>query len=546
MRKGFNRLLGLIVAMIFLTGCTAGTTTKQKEDSASQVFRLMSMTELTSLDPAAMLDFPDAIIQTATFEGLYLLDEKDEVQPGVAVDLPEISSDGKTYRFRLRENAQWSNGDPVTANDFEYAWKRMIDPENAFQYSFLMNGLIENAEEIARGDQSADTLGVEAKDDYTLEVRLTQPAPYFTSLMVFPIFFPQNQSVVEKFGQEYGTASDKIVYNGPFVVKNWQQTEMNWDLAKNESYWDQEAILAEEIHYDVVKESATALNLYEDGQLDVAIISGEIAKQMQSSDQFASYPSATMNYIRLNQERKGQPTPLQNENLRKALALAIDKENLVNNIMADGSKPLNGAITEGFVANPDTGVDFREEAGDLMAYDKEKALAYWEQAKAELGDEIELDLLTTDDGSYKKMGESIQWSLEDLFTGLKVNMRSLPAETALNLASESDYDLFLIYWTPDYQDPYSTLKMMYSGNNRHYSNPFYDRLLDDASTTYALDENKRWETMIAAEKELMETTAGMIVISQNQNSVLQNPSISGLNYHTFAAPMTLRNLVKNE
>ena len=493
MRKGFNRLLGLIVAMIFLTGCTAGTTTKQKEDSASQVIRLMSMTELTSLDPAAMLDFPDAIIQTATFEGLYLLDEKDEVQPGVAVDLPEISSDGKTYRFRLRENAQWSNGDPVTANDFEYAWKRMIDPENAFQYSFLMNGLIENAEEIARGDQSADTLGVEAK-----------------------------------------------------VVKNWQQTEMNWDLAKNESYWDQEAILAEEIHYDVVKESATALNLYEDGQLDVAIISGEIAKQMQSSDQFASYPSATMNYIRLNQERKGQPTPLQNENLRKALALAIDKENLVNNIMADGSKPLNGAITEGFVANPDTGVDFREEAGDLMAYDKEKALAYWEQAKAELGDEIELDLLTTDDGSYKKMGESIQWSLEDLFTGLKVNMRSLPAETALNLASESDYDLFLIYWTPDYQDPYSTLKMMYSGNNRHYSNPFYDRLLDDASTTYALDENKRWETMIAAEKELMETTAGMIVISQNQNSVLQNPSISGLNYHTFAAPMTLRNLVKNE
>ena len=446
MRKGFNRLLGLIVAMIFLTGCTAGTTTKQKEDSASQVIRLMSMTELTSLDPAAMLDFPDAIIQTATFEGLYLLDEKDEVQPGVAVDLPEISSDGKTYRFRLRENAQWSNGDPVTANDFEYAWKRMIDPENAFQYSFLMNGLIENAEEIARGDQSADTLGVEAKDDYTLEVRLTQPAPYFTSLMVFPIFFPQNQSVVVKFGQEYGTASVKIVYNGPFVGKNWQQTEMN----------------------------------------------------------------------------------------------------LVNNIMADGSKPLNGAITEGFVANPDTGVDFREEAGDLMAYDKEKALAYWEQAKAELGDEIELDLLTTDDGSYKKMGESIQWSLEDLFTGLKVNMRSLPAETALNLASESDYDLFLIYWTPDYQDPYSTLKMMYSGNNRHYSNPFYDRLLDDASTTYALDENKRWETMIAAEKELMETTAGMIVISQNQNSVLQNPSISGLNYHTFAAPMTLRNLVKNE
>jgi oligopeptide transport system substrate-binding protein len=362
--------------------------------------------------------------------------------------------------------------------------------------------------------------------------------------MVFPIFFPQNQAVVEEYGKEYGTASDKIVYNGPFVVKNWQQAEMDWELEKNELYWNQTSIKAQEIHYDVVKESATALNLFEDDQLDVAIVSGEIAKQMQSSEVFASYPSATMNYIRLNQERAGQPTPLQNENLRKALALAIDKENLINNIMADGSKPLNGAITEGFVANPTTGVDFREEAGDLMVYDKEQALSYWELAQEELGESIELDLLTTDDGSYKKMGESIQWSLQDLFPGLTVNMRSLPAETALNIASESDYDLFLIYWTPDYQDPYSTLKMMYSGNNRHYTNPTYDKLLDDARTTYALNPDKRWSAMIAAEKELMETTAGMIVISQNQNSVLQAQSITGLNYHTFAAPMTLRNLVK--
>jgi oligopeptide transport system substrate-binding protein len=540
MKKIIYGLLG-VVGVVFLVGCSTGQTEKQEENS---VIRLMSMTELTSLDPAAMLDFPDAIIQAASFEGLYFLDEKDEVQPGVAIDLPEISSDGKTYRFPLRENAQWSNGDSVTAKDFEYAWKRMIAPENAFQYSFLMNGLIENAEEIALGELSADTLGVTAIDDYILEVQLTQPAPYFTSLMVFPIFFPQNQAVVEEYGKEYGTASDKIVYNGPFVVKNWQQAEMDWELEKNELYWNQASIKAQEIHYDVVKESATALNLFEDGQLDVAIVSGEIAKQMQSSEVFASYPSATMNYIRLNQERAGQPTPLQNENLRKALALAIDKENLINNIMADGSKPLNGAITEGFVANPTTGVDFREEAGDLMVYDKEQALSYWELAQEELGESIELDLLTTDDGSYKKMGESIQWSLQNLFPGLTVNMRSLPAETALNIASESDYDLFLIYWTPDYQDPYSTLKMMYSGNNRHYTNPTYDKLLDDARTTYALDPDKRWSAMIAAEKELMETTAGMIVISQNQNSVLQAPSITGLNYHTFAAPMTLRNLVK--
>ena len=351
--------------------------------------------------------------------------------------------------------------------------------------------------------------------------------------------------MVETFGSDYGTNSESIVFNGPFIVEDWQQSQMDWRLKKNPAYWNHSTIPTEEIHFQVIKETSTALNLFEDDQLDVAIVTGEIAKQMQNSETFQSYPAATMDYIRLNQQRGGQATPLANENLRKALALGIDKDNLITNIMADGSKPLDGAITEGFVRNPKTGEDFRSEAGSLMQYDPEQALSFWQRAQEELGESITLDLLTTDDSGYKKMGESLQWALEDLFDGLTVTMRSMPAEVALNTASESDYDLFLIYWTPDYQDPYSTLKMMYSGNNRHYSNPEYDRLLDEARFTYALEPEKRWQSMIAAEKELMENTAGMIVLSQNQNSVLQKLTISGLNYHTFAAPMSLRNVTND-
>ncbi|MBP2100641.1 peptide ABC transporter substrate-binding protein [Enterococcus rivorum] len=534
----------ITLAASLLVGCSSGKNAAKEEEKKDAVLNLMSATELTTLNTSVMLDFPDAIVQTAAFEGLYSLDEKDQLIPAVAKEMPAISEDGKTYTITLRDDAVWTNGDSVTAKDFEYAWKKMIDPANGYVYSFLLVGTVENAAQISAGEKKPDELGVKAIDDQTLEIKLKEAAPYFTSLLAFPTFFPQNQKAVEEMGADYGTSSEKAVYNGPFVVENWKQTDLSWDLVKNDTYWDHKNVKSEKIHYEVVKEASTALNLFEDGQLDVATIDGEIAKQNKDNPNYHSYPTGTMNYIRLNQKRKGKDTPLKNENLRKALALGIDKENLVNNIIADGSKPLYGAVTSGFVSNPVTGKDFREEAGDLMVYDKEEAVKYWEKAKKELGDKVTLELMVTDDGSYKKMGESLQGTLQDLFPGLTVKVTALPTETALNLSRESDYDMFLIYWTSDYQDPISTLSMLYTGNDRNYSNPKFDALLDDANQKYATDLEKRWATLIEAEKEAIENTAGMIVLSQKQQTVLQNDQVKGLNYHTFAAPVTLKNVYK--
>lgn len=533
-----------IVAIALFAGCSSAKKTAGDGKNEETVLNLMSAAELTTLNTSVMLDFPDAIVQTAAFEGLYSLDENDQLIPAVATEMPEISEDGKTYTIHLREDAVWTNGDPVTAKDFEYAWKKMIDPKNGYVYSFLLVDKVENATEISAGNKTPDELGVKALDDQTLEVKLKQAIPYFTSLLAFPTFFPQNQKAVEEMGADYGTTSEKTVYNGPFVVENWKQTDLSWDLVKNDTYWDHKNVKSDKIHYEVVKEASTALNLFEDGQLDVATIDGEIAKQNKENPNYHSYPTGTMNYIRLNQKRQGKDTPLKNENLRKALALGIDKENLVNNIVADGSKPLYGAVTAGFVSNPVTGKDFREEAGDLMVYNKEDALKYWEKAKKELGDKVTLELMVTDDGSYKKMGESLQGTLQDLFPGLTIKLTSLPTETALNLSRDSDYDMFLIYWASDYQDPISTLSMLYTGNNRNYSNPRFDALLDDASQKYATDLEKRWATLIEAEKEAIENTAGMIIVSQKQQTVLQNDQVKGLNYHTFAAPVTLKDVYK--
>ena len=278
--------------------------------------------------------------------------------------------------------------------------------------------------------------------------------------------------------------------------------------------------------------------------LDVANLSGEMANQNKDNPNFKAYSSATMNYIRLNQERQQKKTPLANLNLRKALALSVDKETLVNNIIADGSTVLNGAITKDFVSNPVTDKDFREEAGDVAVYNLDEAKKYFEKAKEELGDKISLELMTVDESSYQKMAESLQGQWQDNLDGLTVTVKSLPTETALNLSTESDYDMFLIYWTPDYQDPISTLNTMKSPNNRHYVSKEFDGALNEAAVTYANDLEKRWSSLIEAEKILMEDTAGMISLSQNANAVLQNPDIEGLSYHTFASPISLKYVSK--
>nr|WP_240481524.1 peptide ABC transporter substrate-binding protein [Tetragenococcus halophilus] len=415
MKKAMLTKSCLFVTLLILSGCSTEKTNEAEQEN--QPIRLMSESELTTLDTSNMLDFPDAIVQTAAFEGLYALDEEDEVIPAVAEAMPEISEDGKTYTIQLREDASWSNDDPVTADDFEAAWKKMIDPENALEYSFLLIDTMENAEAISEGEKEVDELGVEALDDHTLEIHLNEATPYFTSLLAFPTFFPQNQNAIEEFGEDYGSSSETVVYNGPFVVENWDQSQTDWELAKNDKYWDQENVKADKIHYDVVKESSTALNLYNDGQLDVATLTGEMARQNLNHEDFEDYPTATMNYIRLNQERAGKDTPLKNEDLRKALALGVDKENLVNNVIADGSEPLHGAITKDFISHPETGEDFREDAADLMNYDKDQALSYWEKAQEELGDEITLELLVTDEGNYKKWEKAFNINGRTFLTG---------------------------------------------------------------------------------------------------------------------------------
>ncbi|ALS00456.1 peptide ABC transporter substrate-binding protein [Enterococcus silesiacus] len=550
MKKGLKQSITLITTLLLLSACGGNTSDKSADstdktttgEKSAKVLNLMEASEVGSMDTIFTQDEPSVNAQSNVFEGLYQLDEKDNVVPAVAKDMPEISEDGKTYKIKLREDAKWSNGDKVTANDFVFAWKKMADPKNQANYFFLMDGTILNGTEIVNEEKSADELGVKALDDYTLEIKMAKPVTYFTSLLAFSPFFPQNEKFVTEKGKEYGTSSENIVSNGPFLMENWDQASMSWDLIANPNYYDVDKVKSEKIHFEVLKETNTVFNLYESGELDVAILTGDFAKQNKDNPDYEAIQRSKVYSLRMNQKRNDKPSIFANENVRKAVAYALDKKSLVENILADGSKDIYGYIPKDFVANPETGEDFRKEAGDLVKTDEKRANEYLDKAKKELNGDVTIELLSKDGDGDKKVAEFIQGQLEKTLPGLKVNVKTVPLNNSIELMKKGDYELSVSMWGPDYQDPMTFLESSVSTKNKtSYRSEKYDQLIDDASNKYANEPEKRWKALIEAEKVLVEEDVALIPLYQQARGQLVRSGVEGIEYHNFGATSTYKN-----
>ncbi|HAP3802079.1 TPA: peptide ABC transporter substrate-binding protein [Enterococcus faecalis] len=541
------KMMGIMLFVsTVLVGC--GTTAKTKIDEkatektsvSKKVLNLMENSEIGSMDSIFTQDEASINAQSNVFEGLYQLDEKDQLIPAAAKEMPEISEDGKRYTIKLREDGKWSNGDAVTANDFVFAWRKLANPKNQANYFFLLEGTIMNGTAITKEEKAPEELGVKALDDYTLEVTLEKPVPYFTSLLAFSPFFPQNEAFVKEKGQDYGTSSEMIVSNGPFLMKNWDQSAMSWDFVRNPDYYDKEKVKSETIHFEVLKETNTVYNLYESGELDVAVLTGDFAKQNRDNPDYEAIERSKVYSLRLNQKRNEKPSIFANENVRKALAYALDKKSLVDNILADGSKEIYGYIPEKFVYNPETNEDFRQEAGALVKTDAKKAKEYLAKAKAELNGDVAIELLSRDGDSDRKVAEFIQGQLQETLPGLTINVKTVPLNNAIELMRKGDYELSVGMWGPDYQDPMTFLESSVSGNRMNYSSPTFDQLIEEATTKYANDPETRWQTLIKAEKVLVEEDAALIPLYQEARSQLVRPGVKGIQYHNFGATSTYK------
>lgn len=533
--------LVFLSSMVLLSACgtkeetTTGTTTIKEEILASeQVMHLTVESELATTDSVLVAENITFAGVNQFIDGLYRLNENNEPIPALA-ESEEISKDGLTYTFHLRDDAKWSNGDSVTAHDFVFSWRRNVDPASGAAYAYLFED-IKNASEITAEELPIEELGVKALDDTTLEVTLETPIAYFSSLMSFVSFFPQNEAFVTEMGDRYGTSSETTLTNGPFLLTEWDSAlDENWNYEKNPTYWDAENVHLTKITNQVIKEVATGVNLFEKGDVDNALLSGEYAKQFQEDPSYTVEYFSRTNYLEVNQAENPY---LKNENLRKALALAINREELTSAILNNGSLPITGLVPDHFVKNPESGTEFAEEAGEFYTYDLPKAQKLVEKAKAELGvDTIELELLGDDDETSKHVMEYLQGELQNNLEGVEINLLNVPFSARLAKAAAGDFDLISSGWSGYVSDPMIMLDVVYgasSYNNGGYSNKKVDQLIDDAKGVHANDALLRWNDMLEANQIALEEVA-LIPLYQKGEAMLRDPKIKGININSVGA-----------
>ncbi|MEK6189743.1 MAG: ABC transporter substrate-binding protein [Carnobacterium alterfunditum] len=542
-----NKLLSLLgltaTSALVLAACgsgdgdTANTESKASGSGEEQVLNIIESAELPNMDSAKTTDTVSGTVLNNVNEGLYRQNPENKLELGMAAEEPEISEDGLTFTFKIKEDAVWSNGDPVTANDFVFAWQRLVNPETAAEYSYMIDGVVENASAILTGEMEPSELGAKAVDDKTLEVQLETAKPYFKDLLTLPMFLPQNEAFVTEQGGDYATNSDTVLYNGPFVLDEWDGTGLSWVLNKNEEYWDTDAVALDTINVDVVKETSTAINLYDTGAVDRITLSGEYVQTKQGDPELKTQPTSSVFYFKFNQERDGEETALANENIRKAIAMAFDKQAFADTVLQNGSIPANGLVPEALAADPASGEDFRAQSGDLLTYNVEEAQKYFEEGLNELGvDSLTLEILGDDTENAKKSLEFMQAQLTSNLPGLEINLRNVPFKIRLDADTNQDYDIEMAGWGADYADPINFLELFHSenGNNKSsYANPEYDALVESAQTNVS-DLEGRWEDMLEAEKILMET-GGIAPIYQREYSVLEKDYLKDLTSHLTGA-----------
>ncbi|PFA66403.1 peptide ABC transporter substrate-binding protein [Bacillus sp. AFS015802] len=540
MKKKFSFLLVLLLALsTFLAACGGNDKTSDngssgddgdKTEKKEQVLNLLEGSEIPSMDSTLATDSVSFKIMNNVYEGLYRLGEDDKAVLGMAAEEPQISEDGKTYTFKIRD-AKWSNGDPVTANDFVYAWQKALNPDTGAEYAYIMYD-IKNAAKVNAGEVPVEELGVKAVDDKTLEVQLETAVPYFKALLSFATFYPQNQKFVESQGDKYGLEADTALYNGPFTLSEWKH-EQSYKLSKNDNYWDKDTVKLDEVNFNVVKDTATGVNLYETNKVDVAGLSAEFVDKYKSDENFKTLAETSVFFLRLNQKNE----VLNNVNARKAIDAAYDKKGMVDVLLNNGSLPAYYLVPKDFVTGPD-GTEYREAVGDFGGFDAKKAADYWAKAKEELGkDSIELELLNYDSDSSKKIGEFLKEQLEQNLEGLTVNIKAQPFKQKLELESKGQYDFSFAGWGPDYPDPMTFVDMFVTDgahNQMGYSNPEYDKLIEQAKGELLDDPEARWQAMIDAEKILFEDQA-ISPMYQRGSAYLQRPYVKGLLRHSFGA-----------
>lgn len=533
---------GFIVGIgLVLSGC-GGEELDQVNQAANekkeQTIQVSLPAQLSTLDTTQTTDKVTFTVVQHLFEGLFRLDDESIPVPGLAESV-DISEDGKNYTFRLRDDITWSNGEPIVADDFLFAWKRLVNPETMGPNAYWLDNVV-NSQAIRNGKADIDSIGLAAPDDQTFVVTLENPQPSFLSVVSIGWLAPQQATYVTEKGQEYAATSEDLLYSGPFILEDWDQSSDTWTLKKNDAYYDADKVKLTQVLGSTVKDENTGINLFDTGELDFTKISGQFVQQYQGETSLVSSLEVANYFLDFNQNANDT---LANVHARKAIALAIDKEGLVNKVLADGSKALNGLIPAGLYSNAETGEDFRTFSGEYNLYDTQNAQQEWQVATADLGDEISLSLLVNDTDNGKKVAEYVQAQLQENLPGLTITINQQPANNLNQSRREGNYELSLSGWIAGSSDLHSYFNLYATGsayNYGGYASSVYSEKVSQAITTHANQENQMFADFKAAEKELLATDAAQVPIYQSAANYLVNPEVKGIVYHAYGDYFNVR------
>lgn len=528
-----KKIVGLVMALglagLFLTACG-----KQQTTSKQQELRLSASAPLDTIDISKATGYG----QTGNvFESFYRLGKNGQPTAGLAKKAT-VSADGLTWTFTLRD-AKWSNGDQITAQDFVYSWRRSLTPKTASPYAYLFSG-VKNADAISKGKLPVEQLGIKALDNKTVEISLEKPIAYFKVLMAYPLFGPQNQRVVEKYGKKYATNSKYMVYSGPFVIKNWTGTSDKWSFQKNPNYWDKKQVKLDKISYKVVSNPNTGYELYQQGKLDMTPLSSQQVKNYKDSSEFKQYPYSYVAFLayNFNATNAANKKALNNQNIRRALSLALDRKVLTKKVFGDGSQVPTGFVANDLAKNPQTGVDFAKEQAvtKTVAYDANLAKKYWRKGLAETGlKELTFNILASSDTpTNDALTQYLQSQYTKVLPGLKVKVQNIPGKSALERARKGEFDIYVSGWGGDFNDPITFLQIPLTGtsyNYGNYSNSEYDRLIAKATNEDANNKLARWNDLVAAAK-LFNSQQGVSPLYQQTTAYLQKKRVKGIIHNT--------------
>ncbi|MBG9211507.1 peptide ABC transporter substrate-binding protein [Mammaliicoccus sciuri] len=534
MSKIFKVLTMMLVAVLILSACSSGGGSKGKSD---ETLDLQINGDVPTMDSAMATDGLSFDMFFQTMEGLYTLDKDDKAIPAVAKGDPKITNDGKKWTIKLRDDAKWSNGDPVTAHDFVFAWRKVVDPDTASEYAYILYD-IKNAEEINSGDKKPEELGVKAVDDHTLEFELTKSLPYYKELLSFGTFMPQNEKFVKKQGDKYGTTVKTTLYNGPFKMTDWK-TDDKVTLEKNDDYWDKDKVKLNKVNYKVVKEASTAVNLYETNKLDIVDLPAEQVKKYKDDKAFNTELDTVTYYFKLNEDTVPE---FKNEDFRLAFAKAIDKEAYVKNNLNNGSIPTDNFVPKDFVKDS-KGKEYQDGVKNTNQYNVKEAKEHYEKAKKALGkDKFTIELMTYDKDTAKRDAEYFKEQLEKNLDGVTIKIKQQPFKQKLDLVSKGEYEMSLENWIPDYPDPMTFLELYVtdgSHNNTGWSNKEYDSIIKAADSSLASNPDKRLSELQRAEGMLL-NEAGIVPLYQVGVAQLQKPNVKNVVNHQFGGVSTLK------